>query len=68
MSYTPHDQLLEEPFMALLDAGEKAKKAMWERLKHPTEYEDEHLAELRVLTRKINDIEVDVLKIAKETR
>lgn len=68
MSYTPPEQLLEEPFMALIDACEKSKKAMWERLSHPTEWKPEHLEELRALTRKINDIEVDVLKIAKENR
>lgn len=68
MSYTPDDQLLEEPLKNAADSLEKLGAPIRERLKHPSEWNNDHLKELGELLTDITTMESRLRFLAGQVR
>lgn len=68
MSYTPPEQLLEDPLLKVADALSELQAPIRERLKNPHEWSKEHLQELATLLKDAADFEGRLRILASETR
>ena len=63
MSYTPEDQKIDEPIEKLVDAIRDAKAPMLERIRHRKDWGSDHYEELKVMVRKLQDLEFELLEM-----
>jgi hypothetical protein len=63
MSYTPEDQQIELPLNNLIKALDSFRDVALNRLKDPTEWNSEHLNDLRRVLIKTNELELELTKL-----
>ncbi len=68
MSYTPDDQLLEDPLKNAADALEKLAAPIRERLKNPIEWSSDHRKEIAELLADITVMECRLRELAGSVR
>lgn len=68
MSYTPDEQLLSKPILALSSAIDGFCQAALARAKAPTEWSPEHIDELMKLVNELRDMQVRLLRLETEVR
>lgn len=68
MSYTPENQLLEEPLLKAADALETLQAPLLERLRNPEEWNDSHLRECKEILDEVMSLELKLRRLQSEVR
>lgn len=58
MSYTPDDQKIEQPLEELLSAIEGFRNVLWARIKTPSEWAAQHIADAREEIKSLTELEL----------
>lgn len=68
MSYTPEDQLLEEPITNVIKSIDELKDPIKQRIRNPDGWDRKHLEELLTLTDKLTRLQFELTILKTHVR